>query len=548
MVTQGAVGDGVEGDVTDLTHSPLWGLCRSVRNEHPHRTLRLLDVDERALQAQELSAALSSTEPELVLRNGLTLAPRLAVAPALSLPGIERVFDPGGTVLVTGGTGEIGQTVAQHLVREHGIRHLLLTSRRGMQATGAAKLALALQSLGAESVRIAACDVSVRSDLEQLLASVSREHPLTAVLHLAGVLEHDLVEHQTAERSRRVLSPKVDGALHLHELTQPMDLRAFVLFSSASGTFGGAAMSTYAAANAFLDGLAAHRRRRGLVATSLAWGLWEPQGAGMIAHLDETDRLRVEQTIQRSTRARVSVARGLALLDAALLRDEAHLVVARLDLPRMRDQLADAEPPALWRRLLQGVRVGLRRAGVARHEAFSLRARLSQLAEPARETELILLVCTETAVVLGLPGASAVGADQELRKLGLDSLMAVEVRNRLGDRLEEKLPTTLAFDYPTPRAIAKLLQSRITPRGAVQADSVPSDPEGALNWALSRLSAKQVRRTGLLGRVLQLMEDEGVNGKEGNASADNGSPQEMTLSSMREELQKHTQAVFGDEA
>ncbi|XXT63554.1 SDR family NAD(P)-dependent oxidoreductase [Sorangium sp. So ce590] len=455
-VTRDAVSAGPGDGVQDLAHAPLWGLVRTARNEHPERRLRLIDVGTEAVDGELLARALAmATEPELALRGGAALAARLVRVQAVEEVTRTRGLDPAGTVLVTGGTGELGQAVAEHLVREHGVRHLVLTSRRGLEAPGARELVQSLGELGAETVTVAVCDVSKREEVARVLAGIEAAHPLTAVLHLAGVLDDGVLDDgvlaaQTPERISRVFASKVDGALHLHELTLELDLSAFVLFSSAAGTFGTAGQSNYAAANSFLDALAAHRRSRGLAATSLAWGSWMPEPTG-------TARPSTAEpgATKQSGLMPISFSAGLSLLDAALSRPEASLVSAYLDLARLqRGVEASGQLPALLRALL---RPGLRKATFGTQEASALRERLARLPESERLNALVELVRAEVAVVLGLPRREAVAADQVLKDLGLDSLMAVALRNRLTARTETPLPATLVFDYPTPRAVAELL-------------------------------------------------------------------------------------------
>ncbi|XXT63555.1 SDR family NAD(P)-dependent oxidoreductase [Sorangium sp. So ce590] len=502
-VTRDAVSAGPGDGVQDLAHAPLWGLVRTARNEHPERRLRLIDVGTEAVDGELLARALAmATEPELALRGGAALAARLVrVQAAAETLTPARGLDPAGTVLVTGGTGELGQAVAEHLVREHGVRHLVLTSRRGLEAPGARELVQSLEELGAETVTVAACDVSEREEVARVLAGIEAAHPLTAVLHLAGVLDDGVLSSQTPERISRVFAPKVDGALHLHELTLELDLSAFVLFSSAAGTFGTAGQSNYAAANSFLDALAAHRRSRGLAATSLAWGFWAQAGVGMTAHLGEAELSRM----RRSGFVPMSVREGLSLLDAALSRSEATLVPLHLDVAQLQRGLeASGELPALFRSLL---RPGLRKASSAtKKEASALRERLSVLPEAERMNSLVELVRIEVAAAIGLPSSEAVAADQVLKDLGLDSLMAVALRNRLTARTEMSLPATLVFDYPTPRAIARLLDSRLLPALSPQEDGPPEDPNGMLKWVLKRVSASQMQQAGVLQRLLQLAE------------------------------------------
>src|SRR5262249_4025817 len=184
--------------------------------------------------------------------------------------------------------------VARHLVEAHGVRHLVLTSRRGLETPGAAELIVELKALGAETVQVMSCDITDRASVRAVLSGIAADRPLTGVFHLAGVLDDGIVPALTAERLERVLRPKIDGACHLHELTADQDLAAFVLFSSASG-LGAAGQANYAAANVFLDALAAERRHRGLVAQSLMWGFWEQRGTGMTAHLGKAELMRMRR-------------------------------------------------------------------------------------------------------------------------------------------------------------------------------------------------------------------------------------------------------------
>ncbi|MFC3587092.1 SDR family NAD(P)-dependent oxidoreductase, partial [Streptantibioticus rubrisoli] len=451
FATQGAIATQPDADVADLTHAPLWGLVRSAQSENPDRFV-LADLDGQQNSHRALPAALATGEPQLALRDGALSVPRLArilndgthQAPAL---------DPDGTALVTGATGTLGGLVARHLVAEHGIRHLLLTSRRGARAEGAAELAAELEELGAQ-VTLAACDAADRDALAALLADIPAEHPLTAVIHTAGVLDDGVIGSLTPQRIDRVLPAKVDAALNLHELTQDHPLAAFVLFSAAAGTLGGPGQANYAAANAFLDALAQRRRANGLPATALAWGLWAER-SGMTGELADTDL----QRINRAGVAALSSQQGLALLDTARAVGDAALVPMHLDLASLRH--ADpAAVPALLRGL---VRTPARRVVESGGAApvGALAERLLRVDGAERDQILVELVCAQVAVVLGYPGPEAVDAGRAFKELGFDSLTAVELRNRLGSATGVRLPATLVFDYPTPVALAAFLRTEI---------------------------------------------------------------------------------------
>ncbi|WP_327130124.1 SDR family NAD(P)-dependent oxidoreductase [Streptomyces sp. NBC_01343] len=370
---------------------------------------------------------------------------------------VPRPWNPEGTVLVTGGTGELGRALARHLVTEHGMRHLLLAGRRGPDSPGAAELRAELAELGAE-VTLAACDAADRTALTALLGSVSDAHPLTAVVHAAGVLDDGVATSLTPERLRTVLHPKADAAWNLHDLTRHLDLADFVLFSSAAGTFGNAGQGNYAAANTFLDGLARHRQIAGLPATSLAWGLWA-QASEMTGHLDDGDRSRARTTGALPLETRD----GLALFDAALADRRPLLVPLRLDNAVLRHRAPEALPSIL-RGLFRGTagRRAVESGPGTAAPGGGLRQRLTALPATERQTALVELVTTYAAAVLGHADAGLIHAGKAFRDLGFDSLTAVELRNRLATATGQRLPATLVFDHPTPVALAEHLSGLLT--------------------------------------------------------------------------------------
>ncbi|MFE2544023.1 SDR family NAD(P)-dependent oxidoreductase [Actinacidiphila glaucinigra] len=461
LATRGAVAVDRDEDVEDLAHAAVWGLVRSAQAEHPGRFV-LVDVDSEDASLRALPAALGTDETQLAVRDGVVRAPRLARAVTTPAQPDDAPFDPDGTVLVTGAGGTLGGLLARHLVDVHGVRRLLLVSRRGGAAENAAELTAQLRASGAE-VAWAACDVADRDALAAVLAAVPAERPLTAVVHAAGVLDDGTVEALTPDRVRRVLRPKVDAAWHLHDLTRDLDLSAFVLFSSAAGVFGNAGQANYAAGNTFLDALAQHRRARGLPAVSLAWGLWDDE-AGMAGTLDAAERRR----LSRGGMLPLSPAEGLALFDAALPGAAAAgeqgtaslLVPARLDLAELRRTLGDWTPPLLRGLLRTTAR---RRASDATAQTpDSLAQRLAQLPSAERDRVLLDLVCTHVAMVLGHSGSAAIEPGSAFKELGFDSLTAVELRNRLGAASGLRLPATLIFDYPTPEALSGHLRSALS--------------------------------------------------------------------------------------
>ena len=381
----------------------------------------------------------------------------------LTLP---QSFARGGTVLVTGGTGGVGRLVARHLVEEHRVSHVVLTSRRGADAEGASQLSAELEALGAE-VTILACDVADREQVAQLLDAIPAERPLTAIVHAAGVIDDGMLDGLTPERVAAVLRPKIDGALNLHELTAEHELEEFVLFSSSVGTLGAAGQANYAAANSFLDALAAYRRAQGLAGRSLAWGLWAQESA-MTAHLGESDLGR----LRSSGYAAMSDEEGLGLFDDARSGAETTVVALSLDVAALRDRARDGTLPHLLRRLVPRPAGGGGRGG-----APSL-ARASE--GSGHDVDMLGLVRNEVARVLGHGAGDRVAVDRPFKELGIDSLGAVELKNRLTAATGVRLPTTLVFDYPTPAAIAERL-------GASAPAAEPASPGVAIIAELGRL-------------------------------------------------------------
>ncbi|NEY34180.1 SDR family NAD(P)-dependent oxidoreductase [Streptomyces sp. PRKS01-65] len=437
---------GAAADAPDPAHAAVWGVARSAQLEHPGRLLLadLADDGQAAALPRAVALAEAADEPQFALRDGTVLVPRVTRATAP-----DRAAAPDwpthGTTLVTGATGMIGALIARHLVREHGVRDLLLISRSGERAPGAAELAGELTAAGA-AVRIAACDAADRSALAAVLAAQPADRPVTAVVHAAGVVDDGLLGSLTPGQVDRVLRAKVDAATHLHELTADGDLRAFVVCSALAGTLGGGGQAAYAAANAFLDALCARRRAAGLPALALAWGPWESTG-GMTAQLTAADLKR----IARAGMHPLDATEGLALFDAARAHGDAVLLPFRFDAAGLSEADRAALPPALRGlaprpRRHTGPATAIGTAGLAE--------RLRPLSAEDRLTTLENLVRAEVAAVVDLPSADAVPVTKAFKSLGFDSLMAVELRNRLSAVTSVRLPATLVFDHPNSRALA----------------------------------------------------------------------------------------------
>jgi acyl transferase domain-containing protein/acyl carrier protein len=411
----------------NLAGAAVWGLVRSAQTEQPDR-FTLIDTD-----VDDIDAALATGEPQAAVRDGKILVPRLAKA-TVSTSG-TRLFDPEGTVLITGGTGALSAALARHLISEHGAKHLVLTSRRGPAAPGAAELAAEL------GVEIVACDAADRDALSALLKGIPN---LTGVIHAAGVVDDGTLESLTPEQVDRVLRPKVDAAWHLHELAGDVEL--FVLFSSATSILGTAGQANYAAANAYLDGLAAHRHAAGLPAVSLSWGLWA-QDSAMTSHLSDADLARINRGGVRAH----SVEEGLALFDAACRAGEPHLVPMKLDPAVLRTATTVAPPLRSFTKSRKQNKTAV----------VPVAQQLAGRSEEEQRTLLLDLVRASVATVLAHGTPETIAADQQFKQLGFDSLTAVELRNRLNAATGLRLPATLTFDYPTPKALVAHLLSEL---------------------------------------------------------------------------------------
>ncbi|MEV7094001.1 SDR family NAD(P)-dependent oxidoreductase [Amycolatopsis sp. NPDC051045] len=381
-------------------------------------------------------------EDQLALRPSGVFARRLVRA---SLPVPAPSWTPSGTVLITGGTGALGATVARWAAGA-GAGRLVLLSRRGPDAPGAAGLVDELRAAGAEAT-VLACDVSDREDLSRVLERIPA---VTAVVHAAGASQATAFADLGDDGFRRVLEAKVAAARHLDELLGD-DLEAFVLFSSISGVWGSGGQTAYAAANAQLDALAGQRRARGRVATSVAWGPWA--GSGMAAGAAEQEHLR------RRGLTPLPPAGALAALRAAVGAGDTAVVVADVDWARFAAAFTATRPSRLFTELPE--------AQLPEPPAVTGATRFTGLAPADLLAELVTLIRTEAAQVLGHATTAAVDPKRAFTELGFDSLTAVELRTRLAAATGLTLPPTLVFNHPNATALAEHL-------GAELGESTPS--------------------------------------------------------------------------
>ncbi len=445
----------------DLAVAAAHGLLRSAANEHPGR-FGWLDVDAAASGNLLATALAIPVEPVLALRRGILLAPRLTRSGA-SPPVSDPTFDPEKTVLITGGTGALGMALARHLATTHLCRHLLLLSRRGAAAPGAQDLQRELNELGCHTDFVAA-DIADADQLETVLAAIDVDHPLGAVIHTAGVLADALIEDLDHERVEQVLRPKLDAAVNLHSLTQAHPLTAFILYSSAAGVLGNPGQANYAAANAFLDALAQHRRHHGLPGAALAWGLWEKPSA-MTTSLDSDDLSR----LHRLGITAMDTDYALALFDHACAQTESVLVPAQLNTTALQ-ALARAG-------MLPSLLSGLITTPNTRAQPSNLAQQLAGHTPSEQHARLLDEVRAHIAAVLDHPTPDTVSPTQQFTDLGLDSLTGMELRSRLTQATGLPLPVAMMFDHPDPTALTDYLLTQLAPIQSPVEETLETDDE-----------------------------------------------------------------------
>jgi hypothetical protein len=466
----------------------LWGFARHAGLEQSAPWGGVIDLPHDVAEADlaALADVLGGAENEVALRSGTVFGRRLTRG--VQAAG-SATWRPDGGVLVTGGTGALGAGVARWLVAR-GARHLVLTSRRGTAAPGAEALAAELTGQGA-AVSIVACDVADRQQVAALLADWPAEHPLTAVVHTAGVLDDGVISQLTPARFDTVFGPKVSAAWHLHDLTRDLPLTAFVLFSSLVGTVGPAGQANYAAANSSLDALAAHRRALGLPGTSIAWGLWQGPGIG--------DRDGVARRLAALGLRAMAPDDALLAMGQVLDRDETAVAVADVDWSRFAADLAGSRSAALLADLREAR--GATEGAAEATTGESLRDRLTGLPPGERRHTVAQLVRTRVAAVLGHADATEVDGHRGFQEIGFDSLTALRLRNQLGAATGLALPSTLIFDHPTPDAVIELVCAELFP-GDVEPAADIDDIE--LRTAIDRIPLAALRSAGLVGTLLRL--------------------------------------------
>jgi acyl transferase domain-containing protein/NAD(P)-dependent dehydrogenase (short-subunit alcohol dehydrogenase family)/acyl carrier protein len=352
---------------------------------------------------------------------------------------------PDATYLISGGLGGLGQATARHLV-ERGARTLALVGRSAPGPEAEAQIT-AIRNAGIR-VEVFQADLAQREEVARVLATIAADlPPLRGIFHAAGTLADAVIAHQTPDHFKRVFGPKVDATLHLHDLTHAQALDMFVLYSAGAALIGPPGQMNYAAANAFLDGLAQQRQHKGLPALAINWGPWSD--FGMAAGMSDADQRRLaEQGLGMLT-----PVQGLAALDVALQRDESQQAMLPIDWSRFARQLQSDNPPSLFADLLEKAEQN----PDAETPVEDIATRLQATPANRRRNLLLTIARDHAGRVLGMDSQRIIDPEQPLQELGLDSLMAVELRNSLSHASARSLPATLLFDYPTLAALADFL-------------------------------------------------------------------------------------------
>ncbi|GAA1985058.1 type I polyketide synthase [Catenulispora subtropica] len=511
--TRGAVAAGLGEHPTHPVQAQIWGLGRTAGLEHPDRWGGLVDLpeqwDERA--AARLATVLGGCgEDQVALRSSGIMARRVVRAARRTR---EDQWSPTGTVLVTGGTGEVGP----HLVRwlaGRGAENVVLTTRSGVRPQAAAALAAVAEA--GTAVSLMTCDIASRDEVSGLLDRIAADGPpLRSVMHAANAVDLMPFDATGLGDLAKALGAKVAGALWLDELTRDLDLDRFVLFSSISATWGSNEHAAYTAANAHLDALAQERRARGLPGTSVAWGIWDTREWGDLSTIthDKPGAITPARLLRQGLTF-LNPQRALTALDQALADDETNLVVADVDWSRFAPVFTALRP---WRLLDQVPEVKALSAtsgasAAPDASAGDLASRLAAMGPAERERTVTDLVCTHAAAVLGFGGAAEIPADRAFRDMGFDSLTAVELRNRLNTATGLKLASTAVFDYPSPEVLASHVAGQLAGTGPAAAQRPVLEEFDTFAEGVSDLDgqtrAALVRRLETLARDLRGAEPE----------------------------------------
>lgn len=479
LVTAGAQPVPGDGAIASLSGAPLWGLARSAFLELGRTSLRMVDLPASAQPADLAAFARDVAEPDaenqISYRGGRRYVARLAQAPRIK--GEPARLDSDGSYVITGGLGALGLEVAEWAVR-NGARYLGLVSRSA--PTEAVKRRVDMMCEAGARVSLVRADVSSRSELDNALASIRQSlAPIVGVVHAAGVLEDGLLSQMTRVQVASVFAPKVAGALHLHELTLGDPVRQFVMFSSAASLVGSPAQTNYAAANAFMDALAHRRRAMGLHATSLNWGVWSEVGLAATEHRGRRlERLGVNG---------LATDQALSILSGALATDVSQRGVIPLRLDRWAQNFPDAVHMPFFEVLSERMR-GLRGPDPEKFAAELLAT------PPGSQLDFVQNYLRYVVAKALRFSADELSTGTTLVSLGMDSITAVEIKNRVEVDTGVALPLVRIVQGASIHSIAELLHQRLLEGVVPQVDLLrDSAIEPAAPAASYRLSPPQRR-------------------------------------------------------
>ncbi|MGZ3459579.1 MAG: beta-ketoacyl reductase, partial [Archangium sp.] len=476
-----------------LAQAPLWGLGRVVDLEHPELRCSRVDLDPEDVEGSvrllfsELGNGASAPEREIAFRAGVRLHPVLREDTGSR--GASLTLRADATYLITGGLGGLGLEVARWMV-EQGARHLLLVGRRAPSAS-ASEAVRTLETAGAH-VTVASVDVSREAEVASLLQQLDAgAPPLRGIIHAAGVLEDGALVQQSPERFERVMAPKVAGAWNLHRLTASRPLDFFVLFSSASAMLGSPGQGNYAAANAFLDALAHERRARGLAAQSLDWGPWAE--AGMVGAADGS----VARALERRGIRPLTTRRALELFGEALASGRPQVALMSVQWPVYLETLGALGRSSFYESLAPA-RTAEPRTAMATPRPRHWLAEQLEAAQPQERPQLLARSLQEEVSRILRLDATTLDWRQGFAELGMDSLMAIELRNVLQKGLGVSVPATVALDHPTIDFLVQHLLGEVLKLDVGQAPPAPPvlerKPEDTLEEALDTLSDAELAR------------------------------------------------------